>query len=241
MKLALEVPTAYLPDFIPLTDMDFALSHRVLADDAYAEFYCNRRGSRKLILDNSMHELGHPLSPVELLEAATRCRADYVIPPDKLGEFKQNYDWFKETARIVGNRFKVAVVMCGRDPGERTQFIHNVKSADMLCMPYREFRLDWMQQHWRQISTHWNDIHLLGVSSLAELRGWSFWTTFNLSVDTRKPIKWGVQRKKLNELESLRGSGDLLTNIDCDSVRALDCAQRETILWNIAHLRTHMV
>lgn len=86
MKLSLEIPTAYLRDFTPLTDLDFALAHKVLENQEYANFYLDRAKGRELILDNSMHEIGKPLSVAELEEAAKRCNADYVIAPDQLGE-----------------------------------------------------------------------------------------------------------------------------------------------------------
>lgn len=236
MRLSLEIPTAYLPDWSPLCDLDFVLAHRVLGDDAYAGYFLSRKESRELILDNSMHELGHPLPPSDLEEAAKRVNADYVITPDVLGQPQQNYKWFKETHRLLGNRFKIAVVMCGRDPAERSTFLNNVHSADMLCLPYRENRLSWFHEHRAEID-RWTRLHLLGVNTLEELMQWDDFS-FDLSVDTAKPIKWGLVKERLNVVKEIRHNP--LSSLDLLGVRNLTCAQTESVLWNIAYLRTFL-
>lgn len=237
MKLSLEIPNAYLHDFTPLTDLDFVLAHKVLENEEYADFYLSREKGRELILDNSMHELGGiPLSPAELEAAAKRCNADFVVAPDRLGEPEWNLEQFKQTHRLLGNRFKIAVCAAGRDPSERGMFIGAVGEAQMLCFPYREPRLRWFWERSDIIMHRWKRIHLLGVSSLSELPGWTgYKESADWSVDTRKPIKWGILRQKIDTLESLRGGQ--VSPTETDSFRGMDCSQMETTLWNIAYLR----
>jgi hypothetical protein len=237
MKLSLEIPTAYLRDWAPLCDLDFVLAHRVLEDETYAEFFRERELRRELILDNSMHELGRPLSSSELLEAARRVKADYVIAPDMLKEPEKNYAWFKETHRLLSDEFKIAVVMCGRSPEERVSFLNAVRSADMLCLPFREDRLAWGYEQRAVIRQHWDRIHLLGVNDLLEIRMVErlFSVDTNLSVDTGKPIKWGVAGERMSLMKPVRGAPT--TSLDLLSIRNLTCAQTEHVLWNIAYLR----
>lgn len=244
MKLSLEIPTAYLKDWSPLTDLDFALAHLILEDDEYCEHHFSRPKGRELVLDNSMHELGKPLSAAELHEAAKRCRADFVIPPDQLGQVQQNYAWYKQTHRLLGNQFKLAVVMCGHDPAERESFLMNIAGASMLCLPYREPRWEWYLDHHQTIRRLWTRVHLLGVNDLNELQNFSRESSqtrsVDWSVDTRKPIKWGVQKRRLDDvvknIGSLRGGHALEMN-DLFRVRNLTCSQTEAVLWNIAYLR----
>jgi hypothetical protein len=52
---------------------------------------------------------------------------------------------------------------------------------------------------------HWKRVHLLGVSELTEIQAWLPFTRFlQLSVDTGKPVKYGLLGKRLSELRSPR-------------------------------------
>jgi len=214
IQLALEIPTSLLATFTPLTELDFALAHRVLEDEAYCSFYRNRAPGRELILDNSMHELGKPLSPNELLLAVRKVQADFLIAPDELGQPAKNLSWFKETQALCSNDCQIAVVMCGNTPEERATFLNQVRYADMLCMPFREDRFTWFEQH----APTWQRVHLLGVSSLEELAQWvtleKTLPRIRFSVDTSKPIKAAMVGRRIDDGKSLRGisisSKDLL-------------------------------
>jgi len=241
MKLGMEIPTKYLPDWSPLCDFDFALAHKVLEDPRYEKFYATRPKGREVILDNSMHELGKPLSPAELEIAAKRINADYVIAPDMLGEVEKNYEWFVQTHRVLGSRFKIAVVMCGRTQEERELFLGNVREASLLCLPFREDRLGWYRDHHKTLE-RWDRIHLLGVSTPEDLRWFSNRAKrdvpFRWSVDTSKPIKWGLCRKLTSAMSSLRGAP-----VDSNELLNVDDVSEEQmvhIFYNIAHLRTLM-
>ena len=114
IELAMEIPTTALPDLNCFTDLDFALAHHILADPADVDFYASRQAGRTLILDNSMHELGEPMSHRKLLEAVTLCKADYLVAPDMLGRPVQNLEWYRDTARAAEGKVKMAVVKIGR-------------------------------------------------------------------------------------------------------------------------------
>jgi hypothetical protein len=246
MKLALEIPTTYLPDWSPLTDMDFALAHKVLEDEQYAKWYASRPRERKLILDNSMHELGSPMPPGDLQEAARRCRADYVVPPDKLGDPVFNFESYLQTRRLLGGEFGTAVAMSGRDAQERAVYLQNVRGAEMLCLPYREPRLAWYREQKYAMLQLFDHIHLFGVSTMEELKQFAIESTITRkvawSVDTRKPIKWGVIGERMDRLATLRNKGGISPQ-EHDLFfhhRNLNCAQTECCLWNIAYLRGAM-
>jgi hypothetical protein len=241
MKLAAEIPTKYLTDWSPLFDLDFALAHKVIENKSYERFYAGREKGRQLILDNSMHELGRPMEPIELEEACKRVNPDYIIAPDMLGEVEQNYEWYVQTSRLLGSRCKIAVVMCGRSSEERELFLGNVREASLLCLPFREDRLLWYREHHKSLE-RWDRVHLLGVSTPEDLRWFSNRakrdTPFRWSVDTSKPIKWGLQRKLTSTLPTLRGCP--LSSAELLDVDDVDENQLVHIFHNIAHLRTLM-
>jgi len=237
IRLAMEIPTAFLKEWSKLCDFDFVLAHKVLESEEYAKFFSDRPRGRKLIMDNSMHELGHPLSAAELLEAAKRCRADYVIAPDKLKEVEQNYTWFKETHRLLGTKYKIAAVLCGNDLQERIKFLGNVRHASMICLPYREPRYSWFREQIEFLDARWADsIHLLGVNELAELWQWQQEPTFNFSIDTAKPIKWGLLGKSILTEATLRGAP--ISSAELLNLKTTSAEQRAAIFYNVAALRT---
>lgn len=215
ISLAMEMPTCRLAQWEMYTDLDFVLAHKVLADRDYAEHFKHRTQDRELILDNSFHELGHPLDVRDLLRAAVLCRATYIIAPDKVGDVafnieqlhKLNYGLFKH-----GVQCKTAVVMTGTEEGtkdEREDFLQHVRNADMLCCTFKQAkRYDWYFKS--KVAREWKRVHLLGVSELIELGYWQVFSHHNpqveMSVDTGKPLKWALQGKRLDELRSLRFS-----------------------------------
>lgn len=237
MKLSLEIPTAYLPEWFPLTDFGFALAHRVLEDEEYRDFYKNVTNA-PIILDNSMHELGRPLSPEELERAASLLPDPIIIPPDLLGQPERNFRWYVEQRKV--SKGPLAVVMSGNTPKERAEFLEGIRYCHILCLPYRENRVRWYLENRSLIEHLWGPgrIHLLGVNTLTEFSDWDAYgiDTRDWSIDTRKPIKLGVHKVRMSETESLRGR-HIAGPDSIFGARNLSCAQIETCLWNISYLR----
>lgn len=217
IKLSLEIPTSRLKEWVPLTDLDFVLAHKVLSNDAYAEFFSARDARRELILDNSTHEFGRPLNMSQLKTAAEKVHADYVIAPDIVTpdltvlQYKQNLKWLKECAREMPN-FAIGAVLCGHSKQERDAYVDTAtKYAKMMCFTFHDpRRLDW----WRDFTFHpsfptWGRVHILGVSTLDELRRWETiseqFQRIVFSVDTCKPLKLGVLGMRLQDVPVLRG------------------------------------
>ena len=243
IKLAMEIPTSHLATWSPLTDFDFALAHKVLEDPAVARFYAERSGSRELILDNSMHELGYPLPVKELARAADLCRADYVIAPDQLKQPDQNLAWFEDTVNEIAGHHKVAVVHCGPTPGIRQKYFTRVAArADMLCLPFRENRMLW----WAEIDRQQLDfpclrrVHLLGVNDLAELYVFARLSMRDAewSVDTSKPIKWAIEDRHIGDGFDIRGAK---TTSHALLDAKLTTPQVALMIRNLEHLRAYLV
>lgn len=233
MRFSMEIPTGFLEKWSPLCDLDFVLAHQVLEDEQYRTFFASRPAGRQLILDNSMHELGQPLEPEKLLDAASMVNADFVVAPDQLGRPDWNLKSYKDTCRLFkGSKTSVAVVLSGRDKDERRKYIKAVDMAAMIMLPYREPRLAWYLEMPKTFERFpW--VHLLGVNTLDELQ------TFNnlcgnsdqWSIDTSKPVKAGICGRDILDGESLRGipvsSKDLLY------IETLRPEQEDRVLMNI--------
>lgn len=216
----MELPTCRLAEWSPLADMDFLLAHQVLQDQDYADFFLNRPKGREVLLDNSYHELGYTLPIVDLMDAAERVNADYVIAPDDVND----PDFTIESFKTMRARFqdqdvpsKIAVVWTGFSNGstyqEREAFLSHVQEADMLCCTFKLKQR--FQYYYDSIRAKlWKRVHLLGVDSLEELKKWAAMDRHmrqqdfevNWSVDTGKALKWALRGKKLDELKSLRTS-----------------------------------
>jgi hypothetical protein len=213
IQLSMEVPTPFLESWSPLTDVDFALAHRVLEDAAYAKYYRTRPAGRELLLDNSMHELGAPLEIQQLLDAANLCRADVVISPDQLKDPAWTLEQFNKTKLAFKDTpFEIAVVLQSKTGAttDLEDFLEQVGEADMIMLPYREDRWDWFDRVESSILL-WSRVHLLGVSELQELRWWAGiakeYPEISWSVDTGKPVKWAWAGSRLDAEESIRHSG----------------------------------
>ena len=239
IKLALEAPTSRLATWTHRTDLDFALAHRVLEDETYCRFYSereDRQPGRELILDNSFHELGEPLPIDDLLTAAELVNANFIISPDRL----EDPDWTLEQFDMMSRRtIKTAVVLGGETPEDRRRFLENVRPAAMLCLPYRRSRLEWYLEQLPQ----WTRIHLLGMSSFEEIIGWRWLaddprlSPVEFSVDTSKPIKWGLLGRRFsnNDTRSLRGAP--ITSKDLLGLTGMTQEQDNLVQENIEFLR----
>jgi len=250
MRLAMEIPKPFLHNLTSLTDLDFTLAHLILEDDEYRQFYTNQAEiGRFVIMDNSFHELGHPLSPEELKQAASLSKPNIIIAPDKLGDYRFGMEAFHATRNILPRHQKIAFVLAGASPSERAEMFMKLKDhADMICFPFRAPRLEWFLDLTRKIPDHikWPPrIHLLGVNELNELS--AFRQAFNtfgvphnrLSVDTAKPIKFGLLGHKLTaSIQTLRGlpaTEKIISGFAGDIQAAYP-----DIVYNVAYLRKYL-
>lgn len=245
MQLAMEIPVPYLSTLSALTDVDYALAHLVLEDEEYRKFYAEQsKRKRRVVMDNSMHELKKPLNIGEVIEAAKLINPSVVIPPDKLGDAKFTYEGFESLRKDPRCNWDPGLVVQGAERSQRVElFTHGIKYSQTLFLPYREPRLAWLQELVSATPKYvkWpRNLHLLGVNTLDELDAFNgicdnlSWPTHRVCVDTSKPIKWGMQLQKIDELESLRGGGLLDLNAK------LDMSQLACTYYNVAVLRKAM-
>ena len=240
MNFGMEMPDCLLKEFSPLCDLEFALAHRVLEDEDYADHFLQAREvGREVILDNGFHELGRPVSSVELLEAAKRVDPSYVICPDFLHDPKKTYEATKEAAKVLGDKYALAVVLVGNDPAERNAFITNCKGfASMLCLPFRAKRLSWFET--LDPFSLPGRVHLLGINTIEEIAAFKAhgnYSFFQWSIDSSKPMKWGLMGKKIWTLNSLRGCPLKTPEMLLMTPDQINPLQKMWAAQNIAYLR----
>ena len=206
IRLAVEAPATMLGYLREQTDLDFPIAYRVLEDPEYANYYRNR-DNRECILDNGFHELREALPISELLRAAELVRPDYIVAPDRMddpGWSAASFLLLQQELILRGHQWKIAVNLCGNTAEERETYLRAVHHASMLCLPYDRPRMLWYLEQ----LPHWRRIHLLGVSELPELLAWKVFLPFlDLSVDTGKPVKYGILGQDISGLIWLRRSG----------------------------------
>lgn len=242
----MEIPKAILEQVSPLCDLDFALAHEVLQDSEYAEFYTKqRKAGRFVIMDNGFHELGKPLSTIELLLAASKIQPSVVISPDWLGRPEETLKAFFELQEANQTQHKLGFVLCGSTAAQRSAIFTKVAPyVHMLCLPFKEPRFEWFADLVDRIPVTFKwpaRIHLLGVNSFQELSAFKAYfrelgiSDARTSVDTGKPLKFGTSVKQFSVKLPLRGAGPLKTDY-----KGFTDKQLATIFYNVAFLRKFM-
>jgi hypothetical protein len=239
MRLASEIPTAHLADLSPLFDFDFVIPHK-LDDPQYAEFYSERHDV-ECILDNGFHELGHPITRSRLNEYYRLLQPDWIISPDNLSDVT----WTLEQAKMsadMWNPAKCAGNVFGETPRERMKMVEEYLRLEfgMVCFPYRKRNPEWFEDHSlnNAISLLFERVHFLGAISAGETLYLAQKYPF-ASIDTAKPIKWGMRGSYLNHVINWHGGwkGEYDTFSDA---RVETASQEACINWNIAYLRKLM-
>ena len=83
IKVSHEVPRCLLYDSENFNDYDYALVHLLEEDETYREYFLEARDKgRYIILDNSLHELGHAYNDAGLLKWVEELRPNEFIIPD---------------------------------------------------------------------------------------------------------------------------------------------------------------
>jgi hypothetical protein len=201
MQLALECPTGLLEMVQPFADFDFILADLVLKDEKYCEYYKN--STKEKIVDNSVNELGKPLSIDEIGKAFEIVKGNYLVAPDFLGEGEKTFLAYEECCKALGKE-KVIGVIQGSTFEEVFKFVPYYEG--ILAVPYdlcsQKKDPPWLMGYRRALVVtnikSERPVHLLGFNSLEEF----FWykgLSNVVSVDTGVPIMLGIQEKDIME------------------------------------------
>lgn len=96
MLISHEVPIKLLEESINFNDYDYCLLHLTYENDEYKSFYKKSlKNGRKVILDNSMYELGDSLTNKQLAEGVIDIKPTEYVIPDKMNDIKETIKRFK--------------------------------------------------------------------------------------------------------------------------------------------------
>jgi len=241
MKAALISPTEFLGDVQPYSDYHLCLTHKVIFDRRYCDFYRERskRGDY-IILDNSAAERnarGLPLKDIAL--AAVLIKPSVVVLPDYLFDSDRTLDELESALRSPQLRFlrrvipdiKLAVVVQGVDPADWMECFDilndNRNGIDVLGIPMLTThlfgsRLIALNKISRRVK---KQCHLLGFwhgVPLDEIREEAKFD-FVLGVDTSKPVRLAVGGRELSAWTTLEKDRNFIdnkhNNIDLELLR----------------------
>ena len=156
IDLAVIAGVPHLHDLSALGSIDMALTHLVLTDDAYADYFLARsRAGVRVLLDNSAYELetetGHGMTADAVLTAAERIAATVVICQDVLYDAAATVTTTETfVASAAGNGY------------------------ELMAVPQGETRAQWLDCYRRLVQIP--GIAMIGLSKLSVPR------SFNASV-----------------------------------------------------------
>jgi len=213
MQLALECSTKMLGQVQPFADFDFLLTHLVLQDEAYAEFY--KSSDKRRFLDNSVNELGTPETLENIKKAYEKVKNNsetFIVSPDFIGDFKKTLEMYVECIKLFQDTpVGLVAVLQGSTYEEAftcLRFylqIHNGKTL-YLSVPYdicskKTDPPELMALRRSLVVSNIPSsvqIHLLGFSDIKEF--WWYKGKSNiLSLDTGIPVLLGLQGKGVEE------------------------------------------
>lgn len=219
MQLALECPTAYLQDLIPLSDFNFLLAHLVLKDKRYRDYY-SPRSSTYTILDNSVNELGEPCTLQEMAEAANLVGVQKIIPPDYLGDWEKTIGSLTEAIKLWGYSSIIPVVQgsCLEEVSRCGEALIQKLNFRTIAVPFditldRSHTLEELAAGRRQVILRLLlinrdvKIHLLGFTTFEEIDDYKIYSDTIVSVDTGSPYTNAVNSRRFGLSDLLPKKG----------------------------------
>ena len=220
MKVSHELPLILIEDGEQINDYDFCLPHLLDKEEVYKDYFLNaRKKGRYIIMDNSLHELGHAYDSARLMHWINELHPNEFIVPDV---------WENRDASVVNARkwsqielpkgvTKVAVVQAQtiheaatcyqtyRDLGyEKIAFSYGASYYnDVVPHPNRDLgkalgRLSVISALYKTKVIHDNDrVHLLGCAVPQEF-SWYRGFKFIESIDTSNPVMAALEGTRYN-------------------------------------------
>jgi len=210
VKVSHETPLCLLDDSIHFNDYDYALPHLFDSEPEYLEYFRRAKAAgRYIIMDNSLHELGHAYNSDRLMYWVNELEPDEFIVPDvwedKTSSIVNARSWSKVI--MPKNTTKVAVVQAQtiheasvcyqtyRDLGyQKIAFSYGASYYnDVVPHPNKALgkalgRLSVIAALYKTKVIHDNDrVHLLGCAVPQEF-GWYREYKFIESIDTSNPV-----------------------------------------------------
>ena len=210
IKVSHETPLCLLEDSIRFNDYDYALPHLFDEEPGYLEYFKNAKSKgRYIIMDNSLHELGHAYDSDRLIHWINELEPDEFIVPDVWEDRDASVVNARSWSKIVlpKKTTKVAVV--------QAQTIHEASTCYQTYkdLGYKKIAFSYGASYYNDVVPHPNKdlgkalgrlsvisalletkvihqsdrIHLLGCSVPQEF-GWYRGFECIESIDTSNPV-----------------------------------------------------
>lgn len=216
MRLALECPTELLELVQPFADFDWILADRFLKDEVYAAHY--RESSNAKFVDNSVTELGEPVSLDDLKAVFDAVGGTWVVSPDWIGEYGKTIEAYLECVKVFDKDVVVGVLQ-GATPLEALECL-GVYQGKVVAVPYRvggsvKGDPSWLMALRRLlVVAHIPSdriVHLLGFTTTEELP-WYVTRPNVRSIDTDVPVRSGLVCQDFDEFDRTTEVKDVSLN-----------------------------
>lgn len=214
MLISHEVPISLLETSKQFNDYDYCLLHLTYDFSEYKEFYINSiKNGRKVLLDNSLFELGDALTNEQLAQGVLDIKPTWYVIPDCLNNCNKTIERFQSFKKDYPDLPGLAIgVVQGSTIDELIEcYKYMSKYADKIAIPFdskgfeclsnSEDKLEkWCEGRPRFIKLLidrkiWNynkPHHLLGCSYAKEFSH-DIYNNLNIeSVDTSNPVVAGI-------------------------------------------------
>jgi hypothetical protein len=226
MKVSHEAPVPYMRQVRGLIDYDYCLPHLLDENEDYKKYFEeSKEMGRYIIMDNSLHELGHPYDSERLAHWLYYFKPDEFIVPDywqdKTATLVSAKEWINKT--YPDNTTPVAVVQ-GKNENESRECYEILKYQGYEKIAF-SYGADWYYNKGKEISKNIENvtltkaygrynfikelyedntiiksdrIHLLGCNVPQEF-SWYKNMPFIKTIDTSNPVIHGLAGIKYND------------------------------------------
>ncbi len=233
MKISHEVPICLLEDSLDFNDYQYCLPHLLDQDEDYKNFFYKvKQQGVYIIMDNSLHELGHAYDKSRLLHWINELKPNEFIVPDVWQDTTQSIVNARKWSQIKlpSDVTKVAVVQA-TSIGDAITCYQTYKD-----LGYKKIAFSYGASHYNNISDHphkdlgkalgriklicqmyrtkvisaTDRVHLLGCAVPQEF-GWYVDMPFIESIDTSNPIMAALEGKSPSDkAQAYRISGGIM-------------------------------
>lgn len=216
MRAGLVSPTEYLNEVQPFSNYHLILTHKVIYDRKYQEFYAKRsKAGDYIILDNgAVEKKGSSVPMKDIVTAGILTKPTVVVLPDFLFDGDRTLNELETALRSPGLKFlrrvhpnvKIAAVAQGLDDEEWVESFHilnELDGLDLIGIPKvtgHIFGARWKALE-RIAKYAKKPCHLLGFWHKATLEDLQHEASFKFvqGIDTPKPLRLAALGKTLKE------------------------------------------
>lgn len=220
MLVSHEIPISIFEESKKFNDYDYCLLH-LTAIPEYRDFYINSiKEGRKVLLDNSLFELGDALTVEDVRKGVLDINPTWVVVPDCLNDADTTIKRFKEWEKECSDLDVLTIgVAQGNTLEEITRcYIFMSKHADKIAIPFDSEAFNELVTHYNKLDVWcngrqafvqylvdegiWNNDkphHLLGCSYAREFANPLYRQISIETIDTSNPVVAGLLGFKYEE------------------------------------------